>query len=162
MEYITASRCAYTGIGTLLTQSGATTWYQFSYTYIATSITPTLQFVFDSGPADCNYLDDVSVVDNNAPTVQRLTNPSFESSSSSPTSWTTTGTSSCASGTQGQVTSTSSCHSGSGNNCWRDQCRGGYEYLTQSFTAIINDSYTISFWLQQTGGGAGCFYADII
>ena len=67
--YITVSWCQRSGLGTLMTRNGATSWYQFSYTYVATSTEPTLRFVFNNGPADCSFLDDISITDNNAPSV---------------------------------------------------------------------------------------------
>ena len=162
LRSITVSACAHAGIGSVLTMSGPTSWFHFTFTYIATSTTPTLEFVFDADPHDSNYLDDVSVVNNNAPSVELLSNPSFESSTSTPpANWATAGSSSCNGGTSGSVVN-SGCHSSSGNNCWEDSCKHGYEYLTQSFAATIGSSYTVSFWLQQTGGSSGCFYFDII
>ncbi|CAF1522362.1 unnamed protein product [Adineta ricciae] len=157
----TVSRCQMADFGRLLTQSGPTSWFQFSYTYIATSIEPTLRFIFDGGPADCSYLDNISITDNNAPSVQLLSNPSFENSTSSPVGWNVANSSTCQSGTQGQVI-TSGCQTSSGNNCFKAYCVRGYEYLFQSFNAIIGDFYTISFWLEQTGGPVACIYVDVI
>ena len=78
-----------------------------------------------------------------------------------PTGWSVTNSSTCLSNSQG-VLVTSGCHTSSGSNCFKDNCRNGYEYLFQSFPATIGDFYTISFWLEQTGGGAGCIYVDVI
>jgi hypothetical protein len=121
---------------------------------------PTLIFGFQSASAAYNYLDDVSVVDNNAPSIELLINPSFENSTTSLTGWGTwcaTATD-CGSGFPGQVLSNSNCHSG---NCYYDHCHNSYDYLLQSFPATIGHNYTISFWLQQTGTGTIKFYANI-
>ncbi|CAF1451577.1 unnamed protein product [Adineta ricciae] len=126
-----------------------------------TSIEPTLRFIFDGGPADCSYLDNISITDNNAPSVQLLSNPSFENSTSSPVGWSVANSSTCQGVTQGQVI-TSGCQTSSGNNCFKAYCVRGYEYLFQSFNATIGDFYTISFWLEQTGGPAACIYVDVI
>ncbi|CAF1256324.1 unnamed protein product [Adineta ricciae] len=115
----TVSKCAMSGLGSLLTQNGPTNWFQFSYTYLATSTAPTLRFIFNNGPADYSYLDAVSVTDNNNASVELLSNPSFENSIPSPVSWTVTNSSTCQGSTQGLVTN-SGCHSGSGSNCFLD------------------------------------------
>jgi hypothetical protein len=108
------------------------------------------------GMMDYSYLDSVSVVDNSAPSIQLLNNPGFDNSTSSLIGWTTWCTSACGSGA-GQVT-TSSCHSG---NCYVDHCQANYDYLVQSFSATIGHTYTISFWLMQTGGAMAAIYANI-
>jgi hypothetical protein len=109
------------------------------------------------GGMDYNYLDSVSVVDNNSPSIQLLNNPGFENSTSSPTGWTQWCQSACGSG-QGQVTTGASCYSG---NCYVDHCHNDYDYLAQSFSATIGDIYTISFWLSQTGGPQAEIYVNI-
>jgi hypothetical protein len=121
---------------------------------------PTLVFGFMAGAAGYNYLDDVSVVDNSAPSIQLLINPSFENSTSNLTGWGTwcATTTICNSGFPGQVTTTS-CHSG---NCYYDHCHNpDFDYLIQSFPATIGHTYAISFWFQQTGGGVLKLYAYV-
>jgi hypothetical protein len=119
---------------------------------------PTLVFGFTSGGGGYNYLDDVSVVDSNAPAVQLLNNPSFENTTSNLTDWVTWCTSTCNTGYPGKVTN-STCHSG---NCFIDHCHTpDYDYLVQSFSATIGHIYTISFWFQQTGFGTIKIYLDI-
>jgi hypothetical protein len=113
-----------------------------------------LVFAFYNGASDYTYLDDVSVVDNSAPSIQLLKNPSFENSTTNLTGWTTwcATTAICFStgnGFPGQVLANiSACHTG---NCYIDHCHNNYDYLVQSFSATIGHIYTISFWLQQTG-----------
>jgi hypothetical protein len=120
---------------------------------------PTLVFGFQNGGADYTSLDDVSVVDTSAPLIQLLDNPSFENSTSVLNGWITWCQSSCGgSGNEGKV-STSGCYSG---NCYIDHCqKNNYDYLTQSFSATIGNTYTISFRLCQIVGGAGKFYANL-
>jgi hypothetical protein len=120
-----------------------------------------LVFAFSIGAADYIYLDDVSVVDNSAPSIQLLNNPSFENSTSNITGWTawcaTTGN--CGSGFPGQVMTNSSCHTG---NCYIDHCHANnYDFLAQSFLATMGHTYTISFWLQETGTTIIKFAANI-
>jgi hypothetical protein len=123
---------------------------------------PTLIFGFNSVSTAYNYLDDVSVVDNNAPSIQLLNNPSFENSTSNLTGWTTWCVlTQCSNGAgyPGRVLANSTCHSG---NCYIDHChQTNYDFLVQSFPATIGDTYNISFWLQQTGTGTAKFYANI-
>ena len=118
---------------------------------------PTLTFGFkDSGGSDYTYLDDVSVVDINATSIELLDNPSFENSTSTPTGWVTWCTSACVSGA-GQV-ATSGCFS---TNCYKDHCQNNFNYLAQSFSATIGRVYRISFRLYQTGGGNTRIYVDV-
>jgi hypothetical protein len=125
---------------------------------MAATTTPILVFGFYNYGSDYSYLDDVSVVDTTAPLNQLLSNPSFESSTSDLTDWITWCQSDCGNGNQGQVT-TSSCYSG---NCYTDHCQQpNFDFLAQSFSATIGNTYTISFWLQQTGYGYAYFYANI-
>jgi hypothetical protein len=141
-----------------MNKTGPTNWTRLAYNYTATSTKPTLIFGFTTGTTGYNYLDDVSVVDNSASSIQLLDNPSFENSTSNLTGWTTWCTSACGTGYPGRVLANSSCHSG---NCYIDHCHTDYDYLVQSFSATIGHNYTISFWLQQTGTGVMTFYADI-
>jgi hypothetical protein len=108
-------------------------------------------------------LDDVSVVDVIAPTVQLLDNPSFDNSTANLTSswgaWCATA-SICGSGTPGQLLANSgTCHS---NNCYVDHChQPNFDYLLQDFSATIGHIYTISFWYQHVGTGTLKMYAYV-
>jgi hypothetical protein len=140
-------------------KTGPTTnWTLFAYNYTAVSTNPTLVFGFTNSGFGYNYLDDVSVVDNNASSIQLLNNPSFENTTSNLTDWIRWCTSTCGAGFPGKVLTNGSCHSGS---CYFDHCKTDYDYLVQSFPATIGDIYTISFWLQQTGTGTIKFYANV-
>jgi hypothetical protein len=155
---ITAPSCTVTPNSNLLYKAGSTTpWTQYSFSHTAATAAPTLVFGFSNGGADYNYLDDVSVVDTSAPSIQLLQNPSFENSTSTLTGWVTWCASACGSGSQGQVTTTG-CYSG---NCYVDHCQNNYDYLAQSFSATIGHTYTISFWLYQVPAPGARFYADI-
>jgi hypothetical protein len=161
--YIAAPSCSATPgpAGLLLNRTtGPLVWTSFAYNYTALSTVPTLVFGFSGGGSVYNYLDDVSVVDNNASSIQLLNNPSFESSTSTLTGWTAwcATASVCGTGYPGRITN-SSCHSG---NCYIDHChQTNYDYLVQSFSATIGHTYTISFWLQQTGTGTFKFDATV-
>jgi hypothetical protein len=124
---------------------------------------PTLEFGFSIGTSDYIYLDDVSVVDNNAPSIQLLINPSFESSTSNLTGWYAWCATSvnCGGATNmGQVLANSSCHTG---NCYIDHChQPNYDYLVQPFLATIGNTYTISFWLQIVGTSTIKFAANVM
>jgi hypothetical protein len=125
---------------------------------------PILIFGFSITSTGYNYLDDVSVVDSSAPSIELLNNPSFENSTLNITGWTTWcgNTTQCGGGGgfPGRIITNSSCHSG---YCYFDRCRTNYDYLSQSFNATIGTVYTISFWYQQVFvAGTMKFYAEIL
>jgi hypothetical protein len=153
-----APSCSATPPANLFQQNSANPAAFYAYNYTANSTVPTLIFGLKGhGGSDYNYLDSVSVVDNSAPSIQLLDNPGFENSTASPpTGWTTWCTSACGGGA-GQV-GTINCYSG---NCYVDHCQSGYDYLAQSFSATIGHTYTISFWLKQTGGGQCAIYVNV-
>ncbi len=164
--HITVPTCSMAPGANMYSRSSAIAlnWTQVVYNnYTALSTMPTLIFGFSfTGATGYNYLDDVSVVDNSAPSIQLLNNPSFENSTTNLTGWTTwCGNVTYCGGTNfpGQVLANSSCHSG---NCYYDHCKNNYDYLSQSFPATIGDNYTISFWFQQLGTGTMKFYAEIL
>jgi hypothetical protein len=101
------------------------------------------------------FLDDVSVVDIIAPSIELLENPSFDNSTTALTGWTQYCTSTCSGGSinGGQVVSGTNC---STNNCYMDHCYGGgiIDFLSQTFTTTIGHVYTISFWIIDFGSGA--------
>ncbi|CAF2654934.1 unnamed protein product [Rotaria sp. Silwood2] len=148
------------GLGNILMVVMTSGWTQYSYSYVATNSEPFLLFTTTNtaGPFMI-YLDDVSVVDISVPSVELLENPSFENSTTVPTGWITWCTSSCSISVN-QVTA-SGCHTGSGNNCFMNRCRNYYDYIGQSFSAIIGHTYNISFWINQAAPGSGAFYATI-
>jgi hypothetical protein len=154
-----APSCNATPPANLLEQSPPppNAWTFYAYNYTANSTSPTLMFGFKGYyPMDYNYLDSVSVVDNSAPSIQLLTNPGFDNSTSSPIGWATWCQSACVSGA-GQL-NTSSCYSG---NCYVDHCQNNYDYVAQSFSATIGHIYKISFWLMQKGGSHCIIYVNV-
>ncbi len=143
----------------LTNKTAPANWTLLAYNYTAISTVPTLVFGFTTtSGAGFSYLDDVSVVDNNASSIQLLNNPGFENTTSNLTGWATWCISPCTGGYPGKVITNSSCHSGS---CYIDHCRSNYDYLVQSFSATIGHTYTISFWLQQFGTTTTKFYASV-
>ncbi|CAF3678647.1 unnamed protein product [Rotaria sp. Silwood1] len=158
----TTTSCNGTGLGSFLSASGSNGWAYYSKNYTATKAAPVLQFAVHGGAAaETVYLDGVSVVDVSLPTIQLLSNPSFEMSTSGPTGWAMWCTSSCVGSGDGGQISTIGCQTSFGNNCYKDHCQTGYDFLGQSFSATVGAIYKISFWYSKTGGGAGKFYVDI-
>jgi len=122
-------------------------------------------FVGDGSGLRYWFLDNVSIVDVTAPSIQLLQNPSFENSTTTLTGWTQYCTSTCLFGSinAGQVTTGLNCMS---NNCYVDHCYGGsaIDFLSQTFSANIGHVYTISFWIIDYGiglNGATKAYVDI-
>ncbi len=153
MNYIIAFSCNSTSnTNLLLNRTTPVTWTQVTINYTAISTSPTLIFGFSTGATPIAYLDDVSVVDTVAPSVQLLDNPSFENITVNITGWTSAcaTVAVCNSGYPGKITN-AGCHSG---NCYIDHChQPEIDYLMQSFDAIIGHIYTISFWYQVVGAG---------
>lgn len=149
-------------IANLLYKEAPTPWTRYSYNYTASHTSPILSFLITNGPSDIVYLDNVSVVDNSAPSIELLTNPSFENLNTSLTGWFTScqGTCTGTPPTYGQVV-TSGCEPSSGNNCYKDACQGGKDILFQSFSAMISNNYTISFWLKQIGSPNSKIWVNI-
>ncbi|CAF0942358.1 unnamed protein product [Adineta steineri] len=159
----TTTSCTGQGVGSLLSVSGSIGWTYYSHNYTATVLAPVLQFAVQGGPAaETVYLDDVSVVAISQPTIQLLNNPSFEMSTSSPIDWVMWCTSSCVGSGDGGHITTSGCHNNSGNNCYTSHCQTGFNFLGQSFSAVVGTVYKISFWYYKTGGGAGKLYVDMV
>jgi len=138
-------------------------WALYQFNYTATNSAPIIMFGFQNANNRKYYLDNVSVVDNNASNIELLQNPNFENSTTVATGWVQWCTNTC-SGHQGTITSSGNCYSG---NCFIDNCyaSSGIDFIGQSFNAIIGDTYTISFMLKLGGSGTttgNAFYADII
>ena len=151
------------GYGNLTTVAGGIWWTYYSFNYTAPRSSLTLSFAVHGGPAsEATYLDNVSVVDTSAPSVQLLRNPSFENSTLAPTGWSSWCSSSCTKTGDGHSITNSGCQPLSGIYCIISQCKDGYNYLGQSFSAIIGRTYSISFWVFKGGGPAGKFYANIL
>lgn len=123
-----------------------TTWLRYTNTWTATKTNPILIFGFDGNSAMFLAIDDVSVVDITNSSMQLLTNPGFENSTSAPTGWTAWCSSSCGGSSAGVVVN-SGCRT---NRCYRSGCNnGGADYLGQAFSAVVGRTYNITFWSQR-------------
>ena len=147
----------------LLNESIPSAWTSYSYNYTATQTTSTLLFGFKTDSTDVFYLDDVSVVDSNASSIELLTDPSFENATISATDWITSCETTCTS----QIISGPQCF-GSSGDCFMAYCTANSSsifFLSQSFMAIIGNTYTISYMLKQEGNSSTSsisFYLDVI
>ncbi len=144
--------------------SNTATWAPYAYIYTATKPVPILSFAVSASGVTYIYLDDVSVVDTASSSVQLLTNPGFENSSTALIGWGVWCSSNC--GTGGAIYTGGNCHGGSGS-CYKDQCSlTSSDYLIQPFPAVVNRTYNISFWYYRLkSGGAPTqtyFYVGII
>jgi hypothetical protein len=146
--------CSAVGHGNLASfGSVVTSWTQYQYNFTANKTAQTLMFGFMAEPNGQRviFLDNVSIVDVIAPSIQLLQNPSFDNSSATLTGWTQYCTSSC---TQtgafgGKVASGSNCSS---TNCYADYCYGtGIDFLSQTFPTTIGHVYELSFWIIDWG-----------
>ena len=126
---------------------------------------PVLVFGFETESGHDCFLDDVSVVNADAPNIELLENTSFENSTTTLNGWSVWCSASC-SGNGANVTSGSNCHSSIGK-CFQNNCAGsGISFLEQSSSAIINQMYTLAYWLRGAGGDGGHgnfnhFYIDV-
>lgn len=104
------------------------------------------------------------MVENTAPSVELLDNPSFEDSNTSMPGWQRWCTSYCHYGTSGNLISGTDCYLGDGN-CFMSSCLGpDLEFLGQFFPTTPGSTYTISFMVSVTGSGDNyntMFYVDI-
>ena len=163
MVFVSVNVCSPPFIGSSFSLSGntPTAWTQFRFNFTATSSTPTLTFRFDAGLDDEYFLDDVSVTNVNTPGTQLLTNPNFESSSSTIVGWSVGCSSGCSN--QADITSGSNCYLSS--RCVIAQCDNSNETVSQSFATTIGNIYTVSFRLRLDASGPSAptnrFYVDI-
>jgi hypothetical protein len=108
----------------------------------------------------------VSVINVTPPFTQLLTNPSFENSTSTTTGWTIGCESTCGA-VAAHVLSGGNCYLSSGL-CFSAHCSSGrsaFILLSQSFTAAVGNTYTISYQLIQTGSASSGllqFYLDVL
>ncbi|CAF5034545.1 unnamed protein product, partial [Rotaria sp. Silwood1] len=167
MHIITVTTCDSTGLGTLITLSGPepSNWTQYQFDYTANNTSPIIMFGFENENNRYFFLDSVSIVDQSAPSIQLLKNPDFESSSSQLTNWVQWCTAACT-GSQKVIESGSECYLSTGN-CIRNNCNGdkNADLIAQSFTALIGNTYKVSFWARSDGSGSikkNKFYVDII
>lgn len=108
-------------------------------------------------------MDAVSVVDYITPSIELLSNPSFDSSTINATDW----IKSCDTTCINEIVSGSQCFGPSGN-CLIIDCpvdNSSISFLSQSFMATIGNTYKISFMLNRGGNfstGIMNFYLDVI
>ena len=139
--------------GNLSRVANTNSWDPFTYNFTATKSKHLLVFGFQKGSSGNVFLDDVSAVNINQPSVELLQNPSFQNSTVvPPTGWISWCRSSCTGGaTEGGVVITSGCHGGGGSNCYQGACTTGYLLLGQEFSTTVGNMYMITFWAQITG-----------
>ncbi|CAF0867482.1 unnamed protein product [Adineta steineri] len=162
----TSISCTATGVGNIdrLTSSSNVSWTQYSYNFTAYETATTISFGVNGNTQNCIFLDDISVIDIANPSVELLTNPGFENSTTTLTGWNAWYASTCGGSSAGHIVSDSDCRFSS--NCYRGQCSSsGTDYLIQSFATTLNHVYTISFWQRSvrfSSGGASLYlYIDI-
>jgi hypothetical protein len=121
------------------TSAASGTWVHCNSSYLATiSKNLTLQFTFRTNNKCTWYIDDVSVQDPFS--TEMLTNGGFENSSL-PTGW-TTNPGSCSTSDFG--VSTSQPYGSTRSFC--DTCDSQLVSISQSFPAIVNRLYSVSYW----------------
>ena len=162
-----ATICSSAARGNVLTLTGndPSSWTQYRYNFTAVSSSHIVMFGFKNENNREYYFDSASVTLVNASNIQLLTNPSFESSISSPTGWVVWCSSTC-SGYVGAIASGTNCYLGSGN-CFKVPCyaSSGIEFLGQSIATTVGLVYTVSFRLILGGNGntgANGFYFDFV
>ena len=160
-----AVNCSSARLGSIASSNGSVPpgWRLYSHSYTATHTSPTLSFAFETH-GDCQYyLDEVSVTDNDASSIQLLHNPSFDQSATQLTAWET----SCEATCWTKLVAGVPCLNSSGQ-CLLIQCGEGLSspiFLSQSFVSIIGHTYSISYALSEvrdTEIGRMSFYVDVI
>ena len=151
----------HTGSSFALSGHTPTVWTQFGFNFTATSPIQTLSFRFEVGLNDYYYLDDVSVVNVNAPGTQLLTNPSFENSPTTIVNWTVACSVMCS--FKADLETGINCYLLL--SCLRAMCNGHNETVSQKFGTTIGDLYSVSFWLRLDAFGPSAplnrFYIDV-
>ena len=162
---IVDSICTNTDLGLIVSVNATTPsqWTFYSYNYTASTNAPTLFFGFETNLGHIFYLDDASVIDISAPSLELLTNPNFENSTINATGWNEPCNTTCSR----EIVSASQC-SGASGNCFKVSCPPGNPsifFLSQQFQAIVGNTYTISFLFNHQGNfivGSASFYVDVI
>ena len=134
-----------------------------SFNYSAIKTDSQLVFGFETNGNYTFYLDKISVVDNQTPSIQLLADLDSGNSSVNTTHWLTT----CQTVCSINLISNSECFQGTGN-CFTVQCpdsSSSIVFLSQYFQTIIGHIYTISFVVNHKGysnDGKSSLYVDII
>jgi len=128
--------------------------YTYTYVAIATTTRITLAIREDQGFV---AIDDVSVRNNAVPSVELIVNGGFETGSVSSWSYCNPGA------LQGGMVVTNANYysyygytydAHSGNYFYQDGAYGAADYLSQTFSTVIGDTYTISYWVDNEGSGS--------
>lgn len=155
LRKVSGFNCPFVGRGARLILNGTNpaTWTLYRFNFTATASTLWITFGFRIENNSAYYLDEVSVVDQNVPSVELLENPNFENSSMTPQRWLLFCSMTCL-GTQGTIVNGTSYYSSSGY-CFKDGCAApnATEFLSQSLAVVVSHIYAVSFWLIQIGGG---------
>lgn len=139
-------------------------WISYSYSYTATATTSTVFFGFEADLAHVFILDEVSIMDTSAPSLELLNNPSFEDSTMKATSWNEP----CHSGCTREIASGSECSGGALGKCLKVSCPNGNPskfILSQSIQTILGKTYTISFKFHHQGNpniGRNSLYLNLV
>lgn len=144
--------------------SNISPYKQYNYTYTAILNQTRIAFSFRED-AGCFALDNVSVRNTAAPTVELIANNDFETGTLS--SWTYCNPQSASSA--GQVKKNSdnfqcmgfTYQAKSGTYFYYDGAVGNCDYLVQTFATDIGSTYTISYWLYNQGIGSASS-ADVV
>ncbi|CAF3488506.1 unnamed protein product [Rotaria socialis] len=134
-----------------LSNSTAFSYTLFQYTFVATMISTTLAFALRQDPSYW-CLDDISVIGNGQ---QIWQDGGFETSPLTQYHTYCNPNAAAASG----VISATCAHSG--HYSFYDGSVRYSDYLSQSFTKVVGQSYSISFWLENRGGPINSFIAII-
>ena len=134
-------------------------WTCFSFNWIASAATHTINFEFRQDP-DKWFLDDVSIFDSSAN--QLILNGGFEGGTNGTANgdpkannWAWSGSlCGCCSGV-------SNSQSENGSYSWGDGCVGTTDNLSQSFSTTIGNTYFITWWLMNGSSGTASFNANI-
>lgn len=127
-------------------------WTQYSFSYTAPNInSATLVFAFRNDPSFW-YLDDVSVT--NSTGSELLLNGGFEQGSYS--KWTYCNPTQA---TYAGDVNTNKPHNGSYS--YEDRSISAFDYLSQAFTVVPNNTYSVKFWLRATSSNSAYAYITV-
>ena len=141
--------------GQTIPDGTGTVYTNYTTSFVATGTASTVSFVFRNDPGYFAF-DNASVVDSLAPATNLLTNPSFETGSTSgslPVGWTyaqedAISGQSAGSGVYANTDAVPGPLSAQdGNNFFVSGAYNGYDYIYQTFATTIGDTYDVGFYL---------------
>jgi len=137
--------------------TGINTYTCYYFSWVASNNgSVTLAFQFRNNPS-LWLLDDISVSDG---TNEMLSDGGFESGTLSPNWIVSTPNGACGGGATGAKIRSTSCRTGT--YCLSDGCLNVADQVSQSFSVIVGNPYSISFWLKQGGTGSGIYVSVTI